>query len=185
MKVIEASIKEVLILEPSVFEDTRGFFAETYQKDRYLEAGIYVDFVQDNVSFSSKNTLRGMHFQYPRGQAKLVQVLQGEIFDVAVDIRVGSPTFGNWCGRRLSDKNKHQMFIPEGFAHGFCVMSETALFHYKCSEYYAPECENGLQWNDPDVGIDWPINTPILSDKDAAYRGLADIKIDRLPQYEV
>jgi dTDP-4-dehydrorhamnose 3,5-epimerase len=185
MKVIETSLKDVLILQPSVFEDPRGFFMETYRKNRYRDIGVDVDFVQDNVSFSNIATLRGLHFQYPRGQAKLVQVLQGEVFDVAVDIRVGSPTFGKWCGSRLSAENKRQMFIPEGFAHGFCVMSKTALFHYKCSEYYAPECENGLLWNDPEVRIDWPTTKPMLSDKDAAYRCLAEMTTDLLPRYQV
>ena len=185
MRVIEAALKEILILEPRVFEDPRGFFVETYQKSRYRDLGIDLDFVQDNLSFSQKNTLRGLHFQYPRGQAKLVQVLQGEVFDVAVDIRMGSPSFGKWCGSRLSAENKRQMFIPAGFAHGFCVLSQTALFHYKCSEYYAPDCETGLLWNDPDLGIDWPVKKPILSDKDAAYQHLADMDTGRLPDYEV
>ena len=185
MKVIEASINDVLILEPSVFRDPRGYFVETYRKNRYRDLGIDVDFVQDNLSFSHRNTLRGLHFQFPMGQAKLIQVLQGKVFDVAVDIRMGSPTFGKWCGCHLSAENKRQMFIPEGFAHGFCVISETTLFHYKCSEYYAPEYENGLQWNDPEVRIEWPISKPILSDKDKTYLCLTEMTADLLPRYGV
>ena len=183
MEVIEAALKDVLIIEPRISEDPRGFFVETYQKARYRDAGIDVGFVQDNVSFSFKNALRGLHFQHPHGQAKLVQVLQGEVFDVAVDIRQGSPSFGKWCASRLSSDNKRQMFIPGGFAHGFCVLSDTALFHYKCSDYYAPACENGVLWCDPDIGIDWPVTAPILSKKDESYRCLADISPDRLPEF--
>ena len=185
MKVIEAALKDVLILEPRISEDPRGFFLETYQRARYRDAGIDVDFVQDNLSFSFNNALRGLHFQHPHGQAKLVQVLQGEVFDVAVDIRKGSPSFGKWCASRLSAANKRQMFIPAGFAHGFCVLSETALFHYKCSDYYTPECESGVLWCDPAMGIDWPVESPILSEKDAAYACLSDITHNRLPDYIV
>jgi dTDP-4-dehydrorhamnose 3,5-epimerase len=183
MRIIEAALKDVLVLEPKVIEDPRGFFIETYQKNRYRDAGILVDFVQDNLSISRKGTLRGLHFQYPHSQAKLVQVLQGEVYDVALDIRKGSPSFGKCCGSRLSAENKRQMFIPAGFAHGFCVLSNTALFHYKCSDYYAPECESGVLWSDPELGIDWPAKKPILSEKDAAYPCLADLAPDRLPVY--
>ena len=183
MKVIEAALKDVLILKPRISEDPRGFFMETYQKTRYRDAGINADFVQDNMSFSRKNTLRGLHYQHPHGQAKLVQVLQGEVFDVAVDIRKGSPSFGKWCASHLSAQNKRQMFIPDGFAHGFCVLSDTALFNYKCSDFYVPECENGVLWCDPDMGIDWPVTAPILSQKDEAYPCLSDIELNRLPDY--
>jgi dTDP-4-dehydrorhamnose 3,5-epimerase len=184
MRVIETNLKGVLILEPRIFEDPRGFFMETYQKARYRNAGVDADFVQDNLSFSCKKTLRGLHFQYPRDQAKLVQVLQGEVFDVAVDIRKGSPSFGKWSGSRLTAENKRQMFIPAGFAHGFCVLSDIALFHYKCSDYYSPECESGVLWCDPDLAIDWPVRDPILSQRDADYQCLADIAPGRLPEYE-
>ena len=184
MRVIETNLKGVLILEPRIFKDPRGFFVETYQETRYRDAGVDADFVQDNLSSSRKKTLRGLHFQYPRGQAKLVQVLQGEVFDVVVDIRKGSPSFGKWCTSRLSADNKRQMFIPAGFAHGFCVLSDIALFHYKCSDYYSPECENGVLWSDPDIGIEWPVKEPILSEKDADYQCLADIAPGRLPEYE-
>ena len=184
MRIIEVALKDILILEPRIIEDPRGFFVETYQKIRYKDAGIRPDFVQDNLSFSHKHALRGLHFQYPHSQAKLVQVLQGEVYDVALDIRMGSPTFAKWCASRLSADNKRQMFIPTGFAHGFCVLSDTALFHYKCSDYYAPECERGLLWSDPDLAIDWPVKEPILSEKDAVYPRLRDIPVDRLPGYK-
>jgi dTDP-4-dehydrorhamnose 3,5-epimerase len=130
-----------------------------------------------------KGTLRGLHYQYPHDQAKLVQVIQGEVFDVVVDIRRKSPTFGKWIGQNLSDENKKQIFIPEGFAHGLCVLSDTALFHYKCSDFYAPECEGGILWSDPDVAIDWPLESPIVSEKDAKFSCLKDIAEDKLPSY--
>jgi dTDP-4-dehydrorhamnose 3,5-epimerase len=173
----------VLIIEPDVLDDQRGYFFETYQRQRYANAGINADFVQDNLSFSIKGTLRGLHYQHPHGQAKLVQVIQGEVFDVAVDIRRKSPTFGRWIGQHLSDENKKQIFIPEGFAHGFCVLSETALFHYKCSDFYAPDCEGGIVWSDPDVGIDWPIDSPLVSEKDSKFSCLKDLSEDKLPFY--
>ena len=181
MKIIRTPLAGVLKIEPRVFNDSRGYFMETYQRVRFTGAGIEVNFVQDNLSFSRKNTLRGLHYQNPRGQAKLVQVFQGEVFDVAVDIRRGSQSFGQWYGTRLSFENKHQLFIPAGFAHGYCVLSETALFYYKCSDYYAPECEAGVLWSDPDLGIDWPMIQPLLSEKDAEYPRLKDVPPDRLP----
>jgi dTDP-4-dehydrorhamnose 3,5-epimerase len=183
MKILSTSLPGVVILEPRVFKDDRGFFMETYQRKRYLEEGIGQLFVQDNLSFSVKGTLRGLHYQYPHGQAKLAQVLKGEVYDVAVDIRKGSPTFGQWTGVDLSGENMRQMFIPEGFAHGFCVTSEIALFLYKCSDVYAPECESGILWSDPELGITWPFNRPMLSKKDANYGLLKDIPIDRLPRH--
>ena len=146
MKTQKTELDGVLIIEPNVFEDQRGYFFETYNQDRYHEIGIKSDFVQDNLSFSVKGTLRGLHYQHPNDQAKLVQVILGEVFDVAVDIRRGSATFGKWIGQHLSNDNKLQIFVPEGFAHGFCVLSDTALFHYKCSDFYAPECEGGILW---------------------------------------
>jgi dTDP-4-dehydrorhamnose 3,5-epimerase len=183
MKIIETDLKGVLLVEPRVFDDSRGYFMETYQKERFREAGIKVDFVQDNLSYSWRGTLRGLHYQYPNEQAKLVQVAQGEVFDVAVDIRQGSPTFGKWHGSILSSENKHQMFVPVGFAHGFIVLSETAVFMYKCSDYYAPESEWGVVWSDPDLGIDWTMKKPLVSSKDAALPRIKDIPDDRLPVY--
>ena len=181
MKVHPTKLDGVLVIEPQVFGDPRGFFMETYQQTRYMQANIGVNFVQDNVSSSVRHTLRGLHFQHPHDQDKLVYVLQGEIFDVAVDIRRGSPTFGGWVGEILSEENHRQLFIPRGFAHGFCVLSRTALFCYKCSDYYAPGDEGGIIWNDPDLGIAWPVEDPILSPRDKAYSRLKDISPDRLP----
>ena len=181
MNVTPTSLQDVLLVEPDVFGDHRGFFMEVYQAGRYQEAGIPVDFVQDNISFSVAGTLRGLHYQHPHDQAKLVYVLQGEIFDVAVDIRAGSATFGRWTGVRLSAENHRQLFIPAGFAHGFCVLSENALFAYKCSDVYTPGAEGGIRWNDPDLGIQWPVPDPLLSDRDRQYPQLKEIAIDRLP----
>lgn len=181
MNIIPTDLEGVIILEPKVFGDHRGFFLESYQKERYAKAGIDVDFVQDNISFSVRNTLRGLHYQLPRSQAKLVQALEGEIFDVAVDIRQGSHTFGRWTGVVLSSENRRQLFVPEGFAHGFCVLSETALFMYKCSDYYAPQDEGGIRWDDPELGIEWPVQTPILSERDRKYQELSRIDSQRLP----
>jgi dTDP-4-dehydrorhamnose 3,5-epimerase len=183
LKVFSTELEGVLILEPEVFGDHRGFFLESYQQQRYCEAGIDAVFVQDNISFSVKGTLRGLHYQYPHAQAKLVQALQGEIFDVAVDIRKGSPTFGRWAGAVLSSENRRQLYVPEGFAHGFCVLSESALFMYKCSDYYSPRDEGGLLWNDTDLGIDWPVRDPILSPRDAVLERLGRLDPNRLPIY--
>jgi dTDP-4-dehydrorhamnose 3,5-epimerase len=183
MKVRKTELDGVLIIEPEVFGDERGFFLETYNQNRYQEHGIKPQFVQDNMSVSKKGTLRGLHFQYPKAQAKLVQVMRGEVFDVVVDIRRESPTFGRWIGENLSDKNKRQLFIPAGVAHGFCVLSDTALFHYKCSDFYAPECEGGILWSDPDVAINWPVEAPVVSEKDAKLPCLKDIAKDILPAY--
>jgi dTDP-4-dehydrorhamnose 3,5-epimerase len=184
MKIIKTPLQGVLLIEPRVFDDARGYFMETYQKDRYQELGIEVNFVQDNLSFSKEGTLRGLHYQYPQEQAKLMQVIRGEVFDVAVDVRLGSPTFGRWYGSILSAENKRQMFVPTGFAHGFCVLSRMTVYLYKCSDYYAPDCEWGMLWSDTDIGIDWPIKNPLLSDKDANFPRLKDIPKDRLPIYE-
>jgi dTDP-4-dehydrorhamnose 3,5-epimerase len=181
VKVIPTRLDGVVIVQPKVFGDHRGFFIETYQRVRYAEVGITEDFVQDNISFSVGRTLRGLHFQNPHAQAKLVQVLAGEIYDVAVDIRYGSPTFGHWAGAVLSADNHRQLFIPRGFAHGFCVLSANALFAYKCTDIYMPQAEGGIYWNDPDLGIDWPVGDPILSDRDKTYPRLKDIDIHRLP----
>jgi len=181
MNVITNSIDGLLIFEPQVFNDDRGFFIETWSNDRYRQAGIKEQFVQDNVSVSRKGTLRGLHFQNPNGQGKLVQVLDGSVFDVAVDIRVSSPTFGKWESVELTSENHRQMYIPPGFAHGFCVLSESAIFSYKCTDYYCPSAEGGIIWNDPEIGIQWPVDDPVLSDKDLKYTKLSEINKNDLP----
>lgn len=180
MNFLETKLLGVVIIEPDVFGDARGYFQETWNQPRYAEAGLDVNFVQDNLSFSKRGTLRGLHFQNPLAQGKLVSVLIGEVYDVAVDIRIGSPTFGEWLGVTLSDENKRQFYVPPGFAHGFCVTSETALFAYKCTETYNPAGEGSILWNDPDLGIDWPIADPLVSAKDAKALSLKDIPASRL-----
>ncbi len=181
MNVRTTPLPGVLIIEPKVFGDARGFFLETFQARRYAEAGIDLPFVQDNLSRSVKGTLRGLHFQQPQPQGKLVYVLAGAVFDVCVDIRSGSPTFGRWFGLELSADNHLQLWIPPGFAHGFCVLSDSADFAYKCTALYAPEFDRGIAWNDPDIGIRWPIENPLLSKKDAAAPRLKDALV--LPTY--
>ncbi|MBL0713273.1 MAG: dTDP-4-dehydrorhamnose 3,5-epimerase [Desulfosarcina sp.] len=181
MDIEPTAIRGVWVIRPRLFEDPRGYFMETFQRRRFESAGIPGDFVQDNLSYSTRNTLRGLHFQNPRGQAKLVQVIHGEIFDVAVDIRVGSPTLGQWFGTRLSGTNHRQLLITSGMAHGFCVLSETACVVYKCTDYYAPDHERGILWSDPDIGIDWPIENPLLSAKDKTYPLLKEIPPGDLP----
>ncbi len=166
---IETNIKDLYIVEPSVYGDSRGYFMESYNKQSFYEAGLTMDFVQDNESKSTKGVLRGLHFQTQQVQGKLVRVTQGEVFDVAVDLRKGSPTYGQWEGIILSEENKRQFYVPEGFAHGFLVMSEEAVFNYKCTNYYAPEFDGGIKWNDSDIGIEWPvegIEEILLSEKD-------------------
>ena len=175
MNVTTTDLPGVLIIEPKVFLDARGFFLETYNREKYVTAGLNVDFVQDNLSFSSKGVLRGLHYQKPHAQGKLVYVLQGEVWDVAVDIRRDSPFFGKWAAVTLSSDNKKQFYIPPGFAHGFCVMSETALFTYKCTDMYHPEFDAGVRWDDPDIGIPWPVAAPILSEKDKKQPWLQEI----------
>lgn len=174
----------VLLVKPDVFGDARGFFKETWNRQRYAEAGLDKDFVQDNLSVSRRNILRGLHFQNPRPQGKLVQVLQGSVFDVAVDIRVGSPTFGQWFGVTLSEENHYQLYVPENFAHGFCVTSDLAMFSYKCTDTYNPGAEFSLRWDDPEVGIDWPISEPQLSAKDQAGLFLKDFPRESLPVWQ-
>lgn len=183
MNILETPLAGVLIIEPKVFGDARGFFVETWQAERYAAAGLPA-FVQDNLSRSSNGVLRGLHYQEPDAQGKLVQVLEGEVFDVAVDIRPGSNTFGKWHGVTLSSENKRQFYVPAGFAHGFVVTSETALFAYKCTELYRPEHDHSLRWDDPELGIDWPVDAPSLSDKDAGAPRLAEIAQDELPTME-
>jgi len=180
MNVLKCDIAGLVVLEPKVYGDERGFFLESWNRRRYAEAGIDADFVQDNLSMSRQGILRGLHFQNPQPQAKLMQVLQGEVFDVAVDIRRGSPTFGRWYGIRLSGENRRQFFVPAGFAHGFAVLSTTALFHYKCNAYYAPADEVTLRWDDPDIAIPWPIKEPKLSEKDSNGVRLRDLPPERL-----
>ncbi|HXF03984.1 MAG TPA: dTDP-4-dehydrorhamnose 3,5-epimerase [Blastocatellia bacterium] len=177
------SLPGVIVIEPRVYHDHRGFFLETYHLQKYTAAGITSVFVQDNLSHSRAQTVRGLHYQLRRPQAKLITVLQGEIFDVAVDIRRGSPTFGRWVGVRLSAATRQQIFIPEGFAHGFCVLSETADVLYKCSDFYDPTDEYGILWSDPTLAIEWPVTTPILSAKDSKYPTLAEIPADHLPTF--
>ena len=184
MNVIETKLPGVLILEPEVFGDERGFFMETWNQARYEEAGLPARVVQDNLSLSARGVLRGLHFQNPNAQGKLVSVLQGEVFDVAVDVRVGSPTFGEWVGVYLSADNKRQLYVPEGFAHGFTVTSDTALHSYKATDYYSPRTERGVLWNDPHVGIEWPVDDPVLSAKDQTALPLREISTDLLPRYK-
>lgn len=184
MKVMETNLPGVLIIESQVFGDSRGFFYEAWQKKRYEDIGIREEFVQDNVSFSTQGVLRGLHYQHPQEQGKLVSVLQGEVYDVAVDIRVGSPTYGKWTGVLLSGENHRQLWIPQGFAHGFCVVSESAYFTYKCTDLYTPAAEGGILWNDPDIGIEWPLTEVILSDKDKHYPRLKDVARIHLPVLE-
>lgn len=181
LTVYETPLPGLLVVEPVRHGDARGYFAETYRADRYAAAGIDAAFVQDNVSRSARGTLRGLHAQAPpHAQAKLVHVLCGEVFDVAVDLRRGSPTFGRWHGEYLSAETGRQMFVPAGFAHGFCVTSETALFAYKCSALYAPAAELSVAWDDPEIGIEWPVDAPRLSDRDRAAPRLAAVA-DALP----
>jgi dTDP-4-dehydrorhamnose 3,5-epimerase len=186
VKVTPQAIRDVLLIEPPVFGDERGYFMETYHAQRYREAlGQDLTFVQDNVSRSRRGILRGLHLQHPHGQGKLVYVLEGEVFDVAVDVRAGSPTFGRWVSAHLSAHNHHQLYVPPGFAHGFCVLSEFATFAYKCTELYRPEHEFGVAYDDPELGIPWPVENPQLSAKDQKNARLSEIAKDRLPRFEV
>jgi dTDP-4-dehydrorhamnose 3,5-epimerase len=182
VKVVDLALPGVKRIEPDVFGDERGYFMESFQATRYAEGGVNGPFVQDNLSYSRYGVLRGLHYQHPNGQGKLVQVLEGEVFDVAVDIRRGSPSFGEWVGERLDATSHHQLWVPGGFAHGFCVLSETALFVYKCTDYYAPESERGIRWDDPDIGISWPVAPSEISHKDAAAPYLKDTAEGDLPE---
>ena len=180
MKVTPCDLAGLLLIEPAVFGDNRGFFLESWNQRRYREAGIAQDFVQDNFSFSGRGTLRGLHFQNPLPQGKLVSVWQGEVWDVAVDVRRQSPTFGQWFGITLSAENRRQFYVPPGFAHGFVVVSESALFHYKCTETYSPKDELGFRWDDPEIGIKWPTSNPILSKRDASSPLFSALPVDKL-----
>ena len=182
MEVVQTELPGVVIVQPDVFRDARGFFLETYHVDKYRAAGIAEAFVQDNHSQSVRGTLRGLHLQLGRMQSKLVRAIEGEIYDVAVDVRLGSPTFGKWVGVTLSADNFKQCFIPEGFAHGFVVLSETAQVEYKCSNVYDPQAEIGIAWDDTDVGIRWPVSDPVLSVRDRMHPRLSEVR-DRLPVF--
>ncbi|MDB4971665.1 MAG: dTDP-4-dehydrorhamnose 3,5-epimerase [Myxococcaceae bacterium] len=184
MEVIPQELPEVLLIKPQVFGDERGYFIETFHRERYAQAGVALPFVQDNLSRSRHGTLRGLHLQEPHGQGKLVSVVEGEVFDVAVDVRIGSPTYGRWIGALLSDKNHHQLWVPPGFAHGFCVTSENALFSYKCTDLYHPEAELGIAFDDPDLAIAWPVSAPLVGAKDKANLTLAKIDPAKLPRFQ-
>ena len=177
INLVQTKLEGVYIIEPTIFGDNRGYFMESYSKHDFDEAGLTMNFVQDNESKSKKGVLRGLHFQTKHTQGKLVRVVEGEVFDVAVDLREGSPTFGQWTGVTLTAENKKQFYIPEGFAHGFLVLSDTATFQYKCTDYYAPEYDGGVLWNDPEIGIEWPlegIENVLLSDKDQKQQTLKE-----------
>ena len=188
MKIIETHLPGVVVIEPKVFGDKRGFFLETFRQDVLQQAGIDVTFVQDNHSRSGQGVLRGIHYQLTQTQGKLVRVTSGSVFDVAVDVRHGSPTFGQWYGTQLDEESMRMMYVPPGYAHGFVVLSESADFLYKCTDYYHPESEQGIAWDDPDIGIEWPITNLTsdiaLSEKDKKNVLLKDQSIDKLPRYE-
>lgn len=189
MKIITTHLPGVIVFEPKVFGDSRGFFLETYREDVLIEAGINATFVQDNHSRSTKGVLRGLHYQMTQTQGKLVRVVSGEVFDVAVDVRKGSPTFGQWYGAQLDEQSMRMMYVPPGYAHGFVVLSDTADFLYKCTDYYHPQSEHGIAWNDPDIGIDWSLDNITtselaLSEKDKLNPLLKDQTADRLPTYQ-
>jgi dTDP-4-dehydrorhamnose 3,5-epimerase len=182
VQVDQTPIPGLLIIQPKVFGDQRGFFLETFQQARYQEAGIPDLFVQDNQSRSQRGALRGLHFQRRHAQGKLVYVTRGSIWDVAVDIRRGSPAFGQWYGVELNDQDHRQLYLPPGLAHGFCVLSDEADFFYKCTDYYRPEYEMAIAWDDPDLGIEWPLDEPLLSSKDQQAPRLRDIDVEHLPE---
>ncbi len=181
MKLIETDLPGCIVIEPQVFGDARGFFYESYNRERLKAEGLDLAFVQGNVSRSSQGVLRGLHYQWPNPQGKLVSVLDGEVWDVAVDIRRGSPTFGRWTAALLSADNKRHFWIPEGFAHGFVTLSETALFSYMCTATYDREADAGIRWNDAALAIDWPVAAPLVSDKDARAPFLSEVAQGRLP----
>ena len=180
---VETALPGCVVIEPEVFSDDRGLFFETWNSDRYAAHGFPRKLVQSNVSTSGRGVLRGLHYQWPNPQGKLISVLQGEVYDVAVDIRRGSPHFGCWTAVLLSSENKRQVWIPEGFAHGFAVLSEHAIFSYLCTAQYDKSADFGVRWDDAKIGIDWPVSAPLLSDKDAKAPFLHDVALDRLPVY--
>lgn len=181
MKIIKTALPDCVVIEPAVHGDARGFFYESFNAGAFAAAGLDLRFVQTNVSRSARGVLRGLHYQWPNPQGKLVSVLEGEVYDVGVDIRVGSPTFGHWAAAILSAENKRHFWIPEGFAHGFAVLSESATFMYQCTALYDRAADAGIRWNDGDIAVDWPIAEPSLSDKDAKAPFLADVPATRLP----
>ena len=181
MKVTELELPGVLLLEPKIYGDERGFFLETWQARRYAEAGLPQRFVQDNLSRSTHGVLRGLHYQLQRPQGKLVWVIEGEVFDVAADVNPDSPTYGRHVAVTLSDRNRAQLWVPPGYAHGFVVLSESVYFAYKCTDYYAPELERGVHWNDPTLAIEWPVEDPVLNDRDAAWPTLEEAQQQDLP----
>lgn len=183
MNVTATDLPGVVIVEPRVYRDPRGHLLEGWNRDRYAGSGMPSSFAQHNLAFSRRGVLRGLHFQEPHGQGKLIQAVSGEIYDVAVDVRAGSPTFGRSVGVPLSAGNNRQLWVPEGFAHGFCVTSESATVLYLCTDYYAPDSEHSIRWDDPDLAIDWPVREPVLSDKDAAAPRLRDLPRNALPRY--
>ncbi len=185
MEVTETSLPGVLMIRPRKFGDSRGYFVETWRELNYNEAGLAESFVQDNMSFSQQGVLRGLHFQLPNPQGKLVYCPIGQVYDVAVDIRYGSPAFGQWVGVTLSSEAGNQLYIPPGFAHGFCVTSKEALFCYKCTDYYNPAGDTGIRWDDPELGIQWPIEEASISEKDSHTPFLKDVPADQLPQYKI
>lgn len=183
MKWIETELPGCIVIEPQVFGDARGFFYESFNAEKYKSAGLDLRFLQTNVSRSAHGVLRGLHYQWPNPQGKLVSVLEGEVYDVAVDIRKGSPTFGRWAAVVLTADNKRHFWIPEGFAHGFVVLSEFATFTYQCTAQYDGATDAGIRWNDADIAIDWPLSAPRLSDKDENAPFLRDVPIEKLPKY--
>jgi len=183
MKVTPLGLSDVLLIEPQVHGDERGYFKETFHAERYAQAGMRLPFVQDNASRSRHGILRGLHLQNPFSQGKLVSVSEGEVFDVAVDVRVGSPNFGKWTGVTLSAQNHLQLYVPPGFAHGFLVTSESAVFVYKCTDLYHPECELGIAFDDPAIDIRWPVSAPAVGEKDRKNLPLSKIDPARLPRY--
>ena len=179
----ETKLPGVLIIEPTVYGDDRGYFMELFHSTKYRNAGITAPFVQDNLSVSKRDCLRGLHYQFPNAQGKLVWVVQGTVYDVVVDIRQGSPTFGQWIGTEISSANKKQLWVPPGLAHGFCVTSENAAFVYKCTDFYRPQSEHAIRWNDPALDIQWPIESPTVSEKDRNGQLLHEIDASKLPKY--
>ncbi|MDR2013076.1 MAG: dTDP-4-dehydrorhamnose 3,5-epimerase [Rhodanobacter sp.] len=185
MRIVKTVLPGCVVIEPAVHGDTRGFFYESFNHQRFADAGLDLAFVQTNVSRSARGVLRGLHYQWPHPQGKLVNVLEGEVYDVAVDIRAGSPTFGRWAAAILSADNKRHFWVPEGFAHGFAVLSDVATFTYQCTALYDRACDAAVRWNDADIAVDWPIGAPLLSEKDAGAPFLADVPRERLPVYAV
>jgi dTDP-4-dehydrorhamnose 3,5-epimerase len=184
MDVTATELPGVLLVRPRIFHDGRGTFMETWHRDRYALAGIPSPFVQDNAALSRRGVIRGLHYQYPQPQGKLVMVLLGTVLDVVVDIRRGSPSFGKWLGAELSADNGHQLWIPEGFAHGYAVLSDTAIVSYKCTRAHDPAGDAAIRYDDPVLGIDWPVSDPILSEKDRAAPLLSDMPLDRIPRFD-